>query len=279
MHIDALDQLAAGGAALVAGGVNALAGGGSLISFPTLVGLGVPAVAANVTNTVSLVPGYLSGSWAQRSDLRPQLRQARPLAALAGAGGLAGSILLVVLPNHSFRVAVPYLILLACGLLAFGRRISPARPAPVADPASARPTTPAPGNTPIPGTQIPGGSTRRRTKEVAQAVSIFVCAVYGGFFGAGLGIVLLAVLGLFSDQSLTKLNALKQALSFVTNIVAAVFFVVSGRTVWVLVPAMAVGSLVGGTIGGRLVKVVNADLLRWLVVVAGVGVAIVLVIV
>jgi uncharacterized protein len=88
--------------------------------------------------------------------------------------------------------------------------------------------------------------------------------------------VLLAVLGLFSDQSLTKLNALKQALSFVTNIVAAAFFVLSGRTVWVLVPVMAIGSLVGGTIGGRLVKVVNADLLRWLVVVSGVAVAILL---
>jgi uncharacterized protein len=279
VHIDALDQLAAGGAAVVAGAVNALAGGGSLISFPTLVGLGVPAVAANVTNTVSLVPGYLSGAWAQRDDLRPQLNQTRSLVAVAGSGGLAGSILLVVLPNHAFRVAVPFLILLACGLLAFGRRLSPARRTPPAPrprrflPARRTPPTP-----PVPsgGPPAPVAVSPTRGHDLAQAASIFACAVYGGFFGAGLGIVLLAVLGLFSDQSLTKLNALKQALSFVTNIVAAAFFVLSGRTVWVLVPVMAIGSLVGGTIGGRLVKVVNADLLRWLVVVSGVAVAILL---
>ena len=271
MHIDALDQLAAGGAAVVAGAVNALAGGGSLISFPTLVGLGVPAVAANVTNTVSLVPGYLSGSWVQRDDLRPQLDQARSLAAVAGAGGLVGSILLVVLPNHTFRVVVPYLILLACGLLAFGRRLSPSSPtvtAGAADPVTEAVTDPA---------SVARSTTR--TRALAQAGGIFVSAVYGGFFGAGLGIVLLAVLGLFSAESLTKLNALKQALSFITNIVAAAFFVVSGRTVWVLVPVMALGSLAGGTIGGRLVKVVNADLMRGLVVSAGVAVAIALLVV
>lgn len=269
MHIDVLDQVAAGGAAIVAGAVNALAGGGSLISFPTLVGIGVPAVAANVTNTVSLVPGYLSGSWAQRDDLGNQLQQARSLVAVAAAGGLAGSILLVALPNHDFRVAAPYLILLACGLLAFGRRLSPNRPAP-----ARAPTTSASPPVPVP----PAAHPATRSHDLAEAGAIFACAVYGGFFGAGLGIVLLAVLGLFSDESLTKLNALKQALSFITNIVAAALFVVSGRTVWVLVPVMAVGSLAGGTLGGRLVKMVNANLLRWLVVVAGVAVAIVLVV-
>jgi uncharacterized membrane protein YfcA len=267
--------------------VNALAGGGSLISFPTLVGLGVPAVAANVTNTVSLVPGYLSGSWAQRDDLRPQLEHARVLASVAAVGGLAGSILLVVVPNHAFRDAVPYLILLACGMLAFGRRLSPARPAttttpaattdPTTTPAAATDPTATPAATTDP-TATPAATTDPTTRahHLARAAAIFVAAVYGGFFGAGLGIILLAVLGLFSAEPLTKLNAMKQALQFVTNIVAAVFFVVSGRTVWVLVPVMAVGSLAGGTIGGRLVKVVNANVMRWLVVIAGVAVAIVL---
>ena len=244
MHIDALDQVAAGGAALLAGTVNSLAGGGTLISFPALVGLGVPAVNANVTNTVSLVPGYLSGSWAQRDDLRPQLAKGRVLAVAAAFGGLAGSILLVLLPGKSFRVAVPYLILLSCGLLGFGDRLKPK------------------------SAQRPEGH------PVALVGAVFLGAVYGGFFGAGLGIMLLALLGIFSTEPLTKLNALKQALSFVTNIVAAVFFAFSGHTVWALVPVMAVCSLIGGMAGGRLVTVIDAGLLRRLVVTAGVAVAI-----
>src|ERR1700722_16537213 len=110
----ALDYLAAAGAAGAAGAINALAGGGTLVSFPTLVALGVPAVAANVTNTVALLPGYLAGSWAQRDDLRPQLRPARLLAVVAVAGGLGGSVLLVRIPGQVFRAAVPYLILASC---------------------------------------------------------------------------------------------------------------------------------------------------------------------
>jgi hypothetical protein len=245
MHLDALDQLVAGGAAVLAGGVNALAGGGTLISFPALVAIGVPAVASNVTNTVSLVPGYLAGSWAQRDDLRPQLAQARFLAGVAGAGGLAGSILLVLLPGGSFRVAVPYLILLSCGLLLFSDRLKKL---------AGRPDT--------------------ADRPLIMSVAIFLGAVYGGFFGAGLGIMTLAILSIFSSEPLTKLNALKQALSFVTNIVAAVFFAFSGKTVWTLVPVMAVGSLVGGTIGGRLVKVIDGAVLRRIVVIAGVAIAV-----
>lgn len=245
MHVDALDQLGAGGAAALAGVVNALAGGGTLISFPALVGLGVPAVNANVTNTVSLVPGYLSGSWAQRDDLRPQLLEGRWLAVVGAAGGLLGSILLVLLPARSFREAVPYLIVLSCALLAFGDRLKPETAG------------------------RPGGG-----HPVPLVVAIFLGSVYGGFFGAGLGIMILALLGLFSNESLTKLNALKQALSFVVNMVAAVFFVFSGRTVWALVPVMAVGSLLGGAAGGRLVQVIDGKVLRRLVVVAGVAVAI-----
>lgn len=245
MAIDALDQVAAGAAALASGTVNALAGGGSLISFPALVAIGVPAVPANVTNTVALVPGYLSGSWAQRDDLRPQLADARLLSAVAGAGGLAGSILLVSIPGGAFRAAVPYLILLSCALLAFGDRLRPV------------------------DAQHAG-----KRHPVLLLGSIFLGAVYGGFFGAGLGIMLLALLGLFSTESLTKLNALKQALSFVINSVAAVFFLFSGRTYWSLVPVMAVGSILGGVAGGRLVQVISGELLRRVVVIAGVAIAI-----
>lgn len=245
MAIDALDQAVAGAAALAAGVINAMAGGGSLVSFPALVAIGVPAVPANVTNTVALVPGYLAGSWAQREDLRPQLVRARLLCAIAAAGGLAGSILLVSIPGAAFRTAVPYLILLSCALLASGDRLRPA-----------------------------DDERAGRRHPLLLMASIFLGAVYGGFFGAGLGIMILALLGLFSTESLTKLNALKQALSFVINLLAAVFFVFSGRTYWSLVPVMAVGSILGGAAGGRLVQVISGVVLRRVVVIAGVAIAI-----
>jgi hypothetical protein len=106
-------------------------------------------------------------------------------------------------------------------------------------------------------------------------VTVFVAAVYGGFFGAGLGIMLLAVLGLFSTEPLGRVNALKQALSFVINLVAAVFFAFSGEVRWQLVPVMAAASIVGGVLGGRLVRVIDPTMLRRVVVVAGFAVAIV----
>lgn len=255
MHLTGLEYLGAGGAALVAGAVNALAGGGTLVSFPTLVAFGVPAVAANVTNTVSILPGYVAGSWAQRDDLRPQLAGAKVLALVAAAGGLAGSVLLLEIPGHAFRVAVPYLILVACALLFFQDRLRQA-------------ITPAPN--PEAEETAPFGW------PVAVAPLVFLSAVYGGFFGAGLGIVLLATLGVFSHEPLAKLNALKQGLSSIINLVAAVFFVFSGRVVWELVPVMAVAALVGGFAGGRLAAVIDSTLLRRLVVVAGVGIAIAL---
>ncbi len=258
VHLSGLDYLAAAGAAAAAGAVNALAGGGTLISFPTLVGIGVPSVAANITNTVALVPGYLGGSWAQRDDLRPQAREARPLLAVAALGGLAGSILLVSIPAHAFRVAVPYLILASCALLFFQDRIRD----------RLRPPAPDNDNRPGPIDADPAHW------NLALLVTVFAGAVYGGFFGAGLGIILLAVLGLFSSEPLAKVNALKQALSFAVNLVAAAFFVFSGRVVWELVPVMAVAAVLGGTGGGRLAKTVNAVILRRLVVIAGVAVAV-----
>lgn len=236
---------------MVAGAINAMAGGGTLVSFPALVGLGVPAVQSNVTNTVSLLPGYLAGSWAQRDDLEPQLAHARLLSGVSAVGGLAGSILLVALPGSAFREAVPYLILLSCALLAFGDRLRPAAPS-----------------------EDGPHTERSRSRGALFNLTIFLGAAYGGFFGAGLGIMLLALLGLFRSEPLTKLNALKQALSFVINLVAALFFLFSGKVVWILVPIMAVGSLIGGLAGGRLVQRVNSLVLRRIVVVAGVAVAV-----
>jgi hypothetical protein len=263
MHLSGLDYLAAAGASAAAGVVNAIAGGGTLISFPALIGIGLPAVTANVTNTVGLLPGYLGGTWAQRDDLRPQLAGARLLAGVAALGGLAGSILLVVTKESVFRAAVPYLIVVSCALLLAQDRVRQLiRTAGAAIPAAGGAE---------PAAAPPAG--HHRWGALATA-GVFVAAVYGGFFGAGLGIVLLAVIGVFSAESLAKVNALKQALSFVINLVAAVFFAASGRVRWEIVPVMAVAAVAGGIAGGRLAGVIPGPLLRRLVAVAGVGIAI-----
>ena len=243
-----LHELGAGGAALAAGLINAVAGGGTLVSFPVLVALGVPAVSANVTNTVSLCPGYLGGSYAQRKDLAQNATRLKSLLGVAAAGGLVGSILLVVSPEKLFRNLVPYLILAACVLLA-------------AQPAVKK----------LVGAHAPH---EQQAHHVGLAVAVFLCAIYGGYFGAGLGIMLLAILGIALDDPLPKVNALKQALSLVINVLAASFFVFSGKVYWQYAAIMAVTSWMGGMMGGKLVGKMNPAVMRVIVITFGLAAAI-----
>lgn len=250
MDLSAADHGLAALAALGAGVVNALAGGGTLITFPALVALGVPAVRANVTNTVALCPGYFGGAHAQRADLVDQQARLRTLAVAAGLGGLTGSILLVSSSEKLFRGIVPFLVLGACALLAlqdFIKRRLPKRT--VEHHENARPPAP-------------------------TVIALFGASVYGGYFGAGLGIILLAVLGILVDDTLKRVNALKQAISLVTNVVAALFFVTSGKVVWSLALVMAPASLLGGALGGRLVGRINPLVLRAIVIASGIAIAI-----
>jgi len=253
LNLSLLDLIVAGIGAFAAGVVNALAGGGTLISFPILVAIGVPALPANITNTVALTPGYFSGTLAQRADLIPQMARTKQLAAIGLAGGLAGSVLLEMTPNHAFSAAVPWLILISCILLLVQNKV--------------RNWVRVRTNT----RSVSGTSSRH---PLGLFVTVFFAAVYGGFFGAGLGIMLLGLLGLFTDDNLVHLNALKQALSLVINLCAAVLFAITGNVRWQLVPVMAIAALFGGHLGGRLSRIVNPTLLRWTVVVFGVAVAI-----
>ncbi|WP_420452895.1 sulfite exporter TauE/SafE family protein [Ilumatobacter sp.] len=240
-------------AGVAAGLINAIAGGGTLVSFPALVALGVPAVASNVTNTVALVPGYLGGAVAQRRDLLTYAGRLRGLVVAAGVGGLIGSILLVSTSDEVFRDLVPFLILLACGLLGFQERIKAwyvrHRPAPDGGPEPTR-------------------------HPVALTAAVFAGAVYGGYFGAGLGIMLLAVLGLALDDPLGRINSLKTTLSLLINVLAACFFVFSGKVEWDFAAVMAVSSLLGGMAGGRVAGRLDPRILRAVVVAFGVIVAI-----
>ena len=250
MPLDITEYLFITLAAVAAGAINALAGGGTLITFPALTAVGIPAVAANVTNTVALSPGYLGATLAQKAEILDQRRRLWFLLPAAALGGLAGGLLLLNTSEKLFRELVPFLILLASLLLAIQE---PLRRWLVARAARS------------------GGEARH---EAWSAVPIFFAAIYGGYFGAGLSVIILAVLALALDDNLTRLNALKQAVAFATNITAAALFLFSGQVVWSAAAVMAVGALAGGALGGKLAGRIKPATLRGVVVTAGIIISI-----
>lgn len=238
-------------AAVAAGAVNALAGGGTLITFPTLVWLGLPAVGANVTNTVALLPGYLGATFAQIKDIKGQGKRLVFLLPAGMIGGLIGGILLLNTGERLFRALVPYLILLASGLLA------------VQDPLRAWLVKRAAQN------------GHKPTSEAWAALPVGMAGIYGGYFGAGLSVIVLAVLGLVIDDNLTRLNAIKQIIGFSVNAAAALLFVFSGQVYWLVAIVMMFGALAGGALGGRLAGRIQPATLRKLVVIIGVIISII----
>ena len=235
------EALLLAGAGIAAGAVNAVAGGGSLVSFPALLGAGLPPLTANATNIVAVLPGYVGGVAAYRRELRGQRGRARRLGAVSAVGAAAGAVLLLVTPARFFEAVVPFLVLAACGLLAAQPLFRP----------------------------HPGGEDRRALVPATTAA-----AVYGGYFGAALGVMLLAVLGAMTGEDLQRANALKALLSLVIAIVAAVLLGVFGPVDWRAAGIVAAGSLVGGRVGGALARRLDPAVLRWAVVAIGVGLAI-----
>jgi uncharacterized membrane protein YfcA len=247
--LSGIEFVLTGLAAVAGGAVNALAGGGTLITFPMLTAVGIPAVAASVTNTVALVPGYLGATVAQSKDLRGQRRRLWVFLPAGVVGGIIGGILLLSTGERLFRSLVPYLILLASGLLA------------VQEPVRAWMVS------------RNGRAGSGSGSGLGGAFPIGLAAIYGGYFGAGLSVIVLAMLGLVLDDSLTRLNALKQFVAFGVNVAAAVFFLFSGQVVWPAALVMAAGALAGGALGGRLAGRLRPAALRRIVVTIGVAVA------
>jgi len=242
--ISALEFLVLFAAALAAGLFNALAGGGSIFTFPALVAIGVPPILANVTNTVALCPGYVGGVLAQRRDLEGQGRRMLLLLPVAAAGGIAGALLLTRTSDATFRALVPLLVLGACALLAVQDRVR--------------------------------ALLQRQHAHIALGWAIppvLLAAIYGGYFGAGLSVMFLAMIGLAVDDNLTRLNALKQAMSLVTNLAAALLFAAAAPVVWPAAGVMAVGALIGGALGGRLAGAVRPSTLRAIVIAVGILIA------
>ncbi len=241
--MDVLHILAVVVAGFGAGLINTLVGSGSLITYPVMVLFGVPPVTANIANTVGLVPGSLAGSWGYRRELA----RLRPLLLRLGAasviGALIGAFLLTRLPSSTFSYVVPFLILFAALLVAFQPRIAAA--------------------------MKPVEGTRWRPLLVV----VFLAGIYGGYFSAAQGIILLGVLGLYLSADLQEQNALKNLLQTLVNVVAAVFFVASGRIAWGYAGCVAVGSVIGALVGAWLARRLPAKFFRVFIVVFGLAMA------
>ncbi len=232
-------------AGFLAGAVNAVAGGGSLISFPALLAVGYPALTANVTNTVAIWPGYVGGTLAFRPELEGQASRLWRFAGAAAAGAVLGSVLLLALPDRVFSSVVPWLVLLSAALLAAQPRLAKVLRA-------RRPAT--------------------DHRSLPLLTLLFLASAYGAYFGGGLGVILLAVLGVFLQDALHRINALKSALSLMINSVALVAFVTFGPVAWEALAVIAPASLIGGTAGARLTRRLDPKVLRVLIV--GLGVAV-----
>jgi uncharacterized membrane protein YfcA len=233
---------------LVLGGVgagifNGVAGGGSLISFPLLLALGYPALTANITNTVGIWPGYAGSAAGFRNEISGQRDRLAQLSPIAALGGITGAILLLTTSSAEFRTLAPWLVLGASILFALQPLLRRAL----------------------------GGSAHAppRTRPVLLAGGTFAASVYGGYFGAGLGVMLLAILGLALPDSIVRTSGLRTALSILVNGVAAVVFLVHRGLAWDSVGLLAAGSLVGGWIGARVALSIPATALRIVVVVVG----------
>ena len=245
--LDAGEIAALAGAGLAGGFVNAIAGGGSLIVFPVMVAAGLGTVPANVTNSVALWPGYLGNVASLRDQIVAQWREERRrillMCALAVAGTVVGALLLLVTPDAAFDAVVPVLVVAATLLLGFGPRIK---------------------------AKLGHGVTR----DGALGAAVAVAGVYGGYFGGGLGVILLAVLGLTYAGDLREQNALKALLQIVVSTAALLVFVIGGPIDWRVVAVVAPTALVGGFVGGRLTRVISETWLRRVVVVFGLAVGI-----
>jgi uncharacterized membrane protein YfcA len=234
-----------------AGTVNAIVGAGSLVTFPTLLLLGFSPLVANVSNTVGLVPGTISGAVGYRRELAGQRSRAIPLLIAATLGGLTGAALLLNLPAAAFARIVPVLILVACVLVAVQPRLS-------AWVTERRART---------GTDHPGGGP-------LLVVGVYLTGIYGGYFGAAQGVILIALLAILVNDDLQRLNALKNLIAVVINGVAALIFIFVAPVAWAPAILLAIGSTIGGQLGALVGRRLSPFALRAAIILVGTIVAI-----
>ena len=237
----ALGILGAGGAA---GAINVIVGSGTLITFPVLLAFGYAPVVANVSNTIGLVPGSIAGAIGYRQELRGQGPRIAKLAAASGSGAVTGAILLLTLPPSAFKSIVPVFIVIALVLIVAQPRLT--------------------------------ALLRRREPDAqehlgpAALIAVFATGVYGGYFGAAQGILLLSILGLALHETLQRINATKNVLAGLVNLLAGVIFAAVAHVSWPAVGLIAAGSVIGGTLGGRYGRRIPPTALRAIIVAVGI---------
>ena len=227
--------------------MNSVAGGGSLLSFPVLIATGLPPLTANVTNTVAQMPGYLSIVEGYRPDLRGQGPRIRALIAPTLIGALAGVGLLALGGDETFEVVVPWLVLVACALLAIQPRLA---------------------------ARLRARTEERTGLSAPLVLAVAAGAAYASYFGAAAGVLLLAILALGISDRLQRLNALNRFLVLLANAIAVPALILVAPVDWAAVAVLAPATLVGGAVGARLARRLPDDVLRVAVIVLGVGVAV-----
>ncbi|MET9215500.1 MULTISPECIES: sulfite exporter TauE/SafE family protein [unclassified Nocardia] len=242
-----LQQVAVLAAGIAAGGINTIVGSGTLITFPTLLAFGLPPVTANVSNTIGLVPGSVSGVIGYRRELEGQRSRLLQLGTASLLGGITGAILLLVMPAEAFKAIVPVLIIAALILVVVQPRLAAWVKRRRADGDAA---TPAHGG-PI------------------LLVAVFGTGIYGGYFGAAQGVLLLGLLGVFVHEDIQRLNAVKNVLALIVNAVSAVIFILIAEVNWQAVALIAVGSIIGGQLGAKVGRRLSPNVLRAVIVVVG----------
>jgi uncharacterized membrane protein YfcA len=231
-------------AGLAAGTINTVVGSGTLITFPTLIGFGYQPLTANVSNNIGLVPGTISGAIGYRALLVGQRQRMIPLAIASTLGGSLGAVLLLTLPANAFKDIVPFFIGIALVLILTQSRIS----------------------------KLLGHKKRHASAGAGPGAIIgcFCSGIYGGYFGAAQGIMLLAILGLTMDDKLQRLNALKVVLAGLVNLLAGIIFVFAAHVDWAVAGLIAAGSVIGGVVGSRYGQRLSPKALRALIVAVGV---------
>ncbi|GAA2989063.1 sulfite exporter TauE/SafE family protein [Actinokineospora diospyrosa] len=230
-------------AGVLAGGINSVVGSGTLITFPVLLAVGYPPVVANISNGMGLVPGSVSGAIGYRDQLVGQRTRLLRLGAASTTGGIIGAILLLVLPSSAFEAIVPVLIAIALILV-------------VAQPWLARKLA-------------ERQAERHPHGGVGLLAAVFVVGVYGGYFGAAQGILLMGIMGILLQESLQRVNAIKNVLAAVVNLASGLVFVFVADVAWWAFALIAVGSTIGGVIGAKVGKKLSPTVLRGVIVVVG----------
>jgi len=236
------DFLLLSGAAFLAGTLNSIAGGGSFLTFPALIFVGLPPISANATSAVAVFPGYLSGAFGFFSELKSYgLRQLSKFILLAIIGGVAGALLLLVTPSETFKIIIPYLLLFATGLFAFGDKITLYL------------------------------TSKGKSQKSKNWFLTLIVTTYGGYFNGGLGIVLLALLSVLGYRDLNLMNGLKNVLSFILTAASIVTFAVADIEDWRWALIMMVSATIGGYFGAIIAKKIPKQVIRVFIILIGLG--------